>query len=306
MLSVVIPTFNESKNIRNLVAQIDVALKGVDYEIVFVDDSKDNTPDVIMEVAKEYPQVRMEHRKNGTGLATAVLDGFKLAKGEYMACMDADLQHPPALVPEMIKQIEAGYDCCAALRTSRKGESKIKSFFSRMFYKFSNRFTDVQLVQNAVDFRIMSRQMVDNIVKLSEVQRFSKGIFEWVGFETSWIPYENVERIAGETKWSFKSLFKYAITGITSFSITPLRFLTCFGLVISVVAFLLIVFTLIRKLAFGIDVSGYASLLIAVLFLGGIIELSLGILGEYIANIYLEAKDRPIYIIQDTNIKESK
>ena len=166
-----------------------------------------------------------------------------------------------------------------------------------MFYKFSNRFTDVQLVQNAVDFRIMSRQMVDNIVKLSEVQRFSKGIFEWVGFETSWIPYENVERIAGETKWSFKSLFKYAITGITSFSITPLRFLTCFGLVISVVAFLLIVFTLIRKLAFGIDVSGYASLLIAVLFLGGIIELSLGILGEYIANIYLEAKDRPIYII---------
>ena len=175
-----------------------------------------------------------------------------------------------------------------------------------MFYKFSNRFTDVQLVQNAVDFRIMSRQMVDNIVKLSEVQRFSKGIFEWVGFETSWIPYENVERIAGETKWSFKSLFKYAITGITSFSITPLRFLTCFGLVISVVAFLLIVFTLIRKLAFGIDVSGYASLLIAVLFLGGIIELSLGILGEYIANIYLEAKDRPIYIIQDTNIKESK
>jgi glycosyltransferase involved in cell wall biosynthesis len=225
---------------------------------------------------------------------------------DYVIVMDADLQHPPALVPKMIEQIENGFDCCAAQRTNRTGESKVKSLFSGLFYKFCNRFTDVKLVQNAVDFRIMSRQMVDNIVKLAEVQRFSKGLFEWVGFKTSWIPYENIERVAGETKWSFKSLFKYAITGITSFSITPLRFLTCFGLMISFCAFALIIFTLVRKLFLGIDVSGYASLLIAVLFMGGIIELSLGILGEYIANIYLEAKDRPIYIIQDTNIDNSK
>ncbi len=309
-VEVVVPCYNEEAMLNMFYVESEKIYKTIDgysFSYIFVNDgSRDKTYPILKDLAGKHNNVKFISFSRNFGKEAAMYAGLRNTTADYVIVMDADLQHPPALVPEMIKQIEAGYDCCAALRTSRKGESKIKSFFSRMFYKFSNRFTDVQLVQNAVDFRIMSRQMVDNIVKLSEVQRFSKGIFEWVGFETSWIPYENVERIAGETKWSFKSLFKYAITGITSFSITPLRFLTCFGLVISVVAFLLIVFTLIRKLAFGIDVSGYASLLIAVLFLGGIIELSLGILGEYIANIYLEAKDRPIYIIQDTNIKESK
>lgn len=309
-VEVVVPCYNEEAMLNMFYVESEKIYKTIDgysFSYIFVNDgSRDKTYPILKDLAGKHDNVKFISFSRNFGKEAAMYAGLCNTTADYVIVMDADLQHPPALVPEMIKQIEAGYDCCAALRTSRKGESKIKSFFSRMFYKFSNRFTDVQLVQNAVDFRIMSRQMVDNIVKLSEVQRFSKGIFEWVGFETSWIPYENVERIAGETKWSFKSLFKYAITGITSFSITPLRFLTCFGLVISVAAFLLIVFTLIRKLAFGIDVSGYASLLIAVLFLGGIIELSLGILGEYIANIYLEAKDRPIYIIQDTNIKESK
>ena len=309
-VEVVVPCYNEEAMLNMFYVESEKIYKTIDgysFSYIFVNDgSRDKTYPILKDLAGKHDNVKFISFSRNFGKEAAMYAGLCNTTADYVIVMDADLQHPPALVPEMIKQIEAGYDCCAALRTSRKGESKIKSFFSRMFYKFSNRFTDVQLVQNAVDFRIMSRQMVDNIVKLSEVQRFSKGIFEWVGFETSWIPYENVERIAGETKWSFKSLFKYAITGITSFSITPLRFLKCFGLVISVVAFLLIVFTLIRKLAFGIDVSGYASLLIAVLFLGGIIELSLGILGEYIANIYLEAKDRPIYIIQDTNIKESK
>ena len=309
-VEVVVPCYNEEAMLNMFYVESEKIYKTIDgysFSYIFVNDgSRDKTYPILKDLAGKHDNVKFISFSRNFGKEAAMYAGLCNTTADYVIVMDADLQHPPALVPEMIKQIEAGYDCCAALRTSRKGESKIKSFFSGMFYKFSNRFTDVQLVQNAVDFRIMSRQMVDNIVKLSEVQRFSKGIFEWVGFETSWIPYENVERIAGETKWSFKSLFKYAITGITSFSITPLRFLTCFGLVISVVAFLLIVFTLIRKLAVGIDVSGYASLLIAVLFLGGIIELSLGILGEYIANIYLEAKDRPIYIIQDTNIKESK
>ena len=309
-VEVVVPCYNEEAMLNMFYVESEKIYKTIDgysFSYIFVNDgSRGKTYPILKDLAEKHDNVKFISFSRNFGKEAAMYAGLRNTTADYVVIMDADLQHPPALVPEMIKQIEAGYDCCAALRTSRKGESKIKSFFSGMFYKFSNRFTDVQLVQNAVDFRIMSRQMVDNIVKLSEVQRFSKGIFEWVGFETSWIPYENVERIAGETKWSFKSLFKYAITGITSFSITPLRFLTCFGLVISVVAFLLIVFTLIRKLAFGIDVSGYASLLIAVLFLGGIIELSLGILGEYIANIYLEAKDRPIYIIQDTNIKESK
>ena len=307
-VEVVVPCYNEEAMLNMFYVESEKIYKTIDgysFSYIFVNDgSRDKTYPILKDLAGKHDNVKFISFSRNFGKEAAMYAGLRNTTADYVIVMDADLQHPPALVPEMIKQIEAGYDCCAALRTSRKGESKIKSFFSGMFYKFSNRFTDVQLVQNAVDFRIMSRQMVDNIVKLSEVQRFSKGIFEWVGFETSWIPYENVERIAGETKWSFKSLFKYAITGITSFSITPLRFLTCFGLVISVVAFFLIVFTLIRKLAFGIDVSGYASLLIAVLFLGGIIELSLGILGEYIANIYLEAKDRPIYIIQDTNIKE--
>ena len=201
--------------------------------------------------------------------------GLCNADADYTIVMDADLQHPPALVPAMIQEIEKGYDCCAGMRKSRTGESKIKSAFSSLFYRINNRFTSVHLEPNAVDFRIMTRQMVDNIVRLGEVQ-------------------------------SFRKLVRYAITGITSFSVVPLGMLTALGLVISLLSFLLITFTLIRKLVFGIDVSGYASLLIAVLFLGGMIELSLGILGEYISNIYLESKDRPIYIIQDSNIKDYK
>lgn len=282
-------------------------IEGYRFTYIFVNDgSKDKTHLLLKELAGNNDNVKYISFSRNFGKEAAMYAGLCNTTADYIIVMDADLQHPPALVPKMISEIEKGYDCCAAKRTSRKGESKIKSAFSALYYKLSNRFTDVQLVQNAVDFRIMSRQMVDNIIKLSEVQRFSKGIFEWVGFQTSWIPYENIERPAGETKWSFKSLFKYALTGITSFSIAPLRFLTCSGLFISFLAFVMIIVTLVRKLFFGIEVSGYASLMIAVLFMGGIIELSLGILGEYIANIYLEAKDRPIYIVQDSNIEHTK
>ena len=197
--------------------------------------------------------------------------GLVYTDGDYVIIMDADLQHPPALIPEMLKQVEQGYDCCAARRTSRTGESKIRSMFSRMFYRLSNRITDVDLVQGAVDFRVMSRQMVDSVLELSERQRFSKGIFAWVGFKTKWIPYENVERIIGTSKWSFWGLFKYAVDGITAFSVTPLRTVTFLGSIISGISFIYIVVTLIQTFLFGIDVPGYVTTLSAVLLLGGII-----------------------------------
>ena len=309
-VDVVVPCFNEEAMLEMFYRESEKIYKNIEgyrFTYIFVNDgSKDKTHLLLKELAGNNDNVKYISFSRNFGKEAAMYAGLCNTTADYIIVMDADLQHPPALVPKMISEIEKGYDCCAAKRTSRKGESKIKSAFSALYYKLSNRFTDVQLVQNAVDFRIMSRQMVDNIIKLSEVQRFSKGIFEWVGFQTSWIPYENIERPAGETKWSFKSLFKYALTGITSFSIAPLRFLTCSGLFISFLAFVMIIVTLVRKLFFGIEVSGYASLMIAVLFMGGIIELSLGILGEYIANIYLEAKDRPIYIVQDSNIEHTK
>lgn len=309
-IDVVVPCYNEEAMLEMFYQESEKIYKNIeDYRFTYIfvnDGSKDKTHLLLKELAENNENVKYISFSRNFGKEAAMYAGLCNTTADYIIVMDADLQHPPALVPKMISEIEKGYDCCAAKRTSRKGESKIKSAFSALYYRLSNRFTDVQLVQNAVDFRIMSKQMVDNIIKLSEVQRFSKGIFEWVGFQTSWIPYENIERPAGETKWSFKSLFKYALTGITSFSIAPLRFLTCSGLFISFLAFVMIIVTLIRKLFFGIEVSGYASLMTAVLFMGGIIELSLGILGEYIANIYLEAKDRPIYIVQDSNIDNTK
>ena len=210
------------------------------------------------------------------------------------------------MIPAMMKGIEEGYDCSAARRTSRQGESRIRSAFSSLFYKISNRMSDVKMPQAAVDFRIMTRQMVDSILELSEVERFSKGIFAWVGYKTKWYPYENVERTLGTTKWSFRGLFKYAVDGITSFSIAPLRLVSGMGFLISCIAFIYIIITLIQTLIFGIDVPGYVTTLCAVLFLGGIIELSIGILGEYIAHIYMEAKDRPIYIIKESNLDHKK
>lgn len=309
-IDVVVPCYNEEAMLQMFYEESEKVynnIEGYSFTYIFVNDgSKDNTYKILKDFSKRYNNVKYISFSRNFGKEAAMYAGLCHTTADYIVLMDADLQHPPSLVPKMISEIEKGYDCCAAKRTSRTGESKIKSAFSSLFYKINNHFTNVNLVQNAVDFRMMSRKMVDNIIKLSEVQRFSKGIFAWVGFDTSWIPYENVERPAGETKWSFKTLFRYAITGITSFSIAPLRFLTCSGLFISFIAFVMIIVTLVRKIACGIEVSGYASLLIAVLFMGGIIELSLGILGEYIANIYMEAKDRPIYIIQDSNINDAK
>lgn len=304
-VDIVVPCYNEEDVLNMFYEETSKVVKqinGYSFRYIFVDDgSKDKTYEILKDFGEKYDDVKYISFARNFGKEAGMYAGLKYSDGDYVIVMDADLQHPPTLIPEMIKGIEEGYDCCAAMRSTRKGESKIRSAFSRFFYRVNNKLTDVDLVQNAVDYRIMSRQMVDAVLSLSEKQRFSKGIFAWVGFKTKWVPYENVERIVGNSKWSFWGLFKYAIDGITAFSVAPLRMVTGMGFFISLFAFIYIVITIIKTCVTGIDVPGYVTTLSALLFLGGIIEISMGILGEYIAHIYMEVKDRPIYVMQNTN-----
>lgn len=305
-VDLIVPCYNEEEGLSTFYAETSKVvdnISGYSFKFIFVNDgSKDNTYQEILKLAKNHDNVKYVSFSRNFGKEAGMYAGLKYSSGDYCVIMDADLQHPPALIPDMIKGIEEGFDCVAARRTNRKGENPIRSFFSKSFYKISNSLTDINLVQGAVDFRIMSRQMVDAILELSESQRFSKGIFEWVGFDTKWIPYENVERAIGTSKWSFFSLIKYAVDGITAFSIAPLRMVTYCGFTISIGAFIYIIVTIIQTMCYGISVPGYVTTLSAVLFLGGIIELSLGIIGEYIGHIYVESKDRPLFITKDTNI----
>lgn len=307
-VDIVVPCYNEEEGLEVFVDTTNKYINEIDgyrFKYILVDDgSKDKTLSVMLKLAREHKNVKYISFSRNFGKEAAMYAGLKNSSGDYVIVMDADLQHPPTMIADMIKGVEEGYDCCAARRTSREGESKIRSFFSRSFYKFSNKIADVKMPHGAVDFRIMSRQMVDAVLSLSEVQRFSKGIFSWVGFETKWLPYENVERTIGTTKWSFWGLFKYAIDGLTAFSVAPLRFISLLGLIISALAFIYAIVVLFQTLIFGIDVPGYATTLIITLFLGGILEFSVGILGEYIGRIYMESKNRPIYLTKRTNIDE--
>lgn len=309
-IDIVVPCYNEEDVLEMFYTETQKILdtiKGYSFRYIMVDDgSMDHTLELMMSLASDHENINYLSFSRNFGKEAAMYAGFKYSDGDYVIVMDADLQHPPAMIPDMISAIEQGHDCCAARRTDRKGESPVKSWFSRLFYKLSNHMTSVKLVQGAVDYRIMSRQMVDSIMDLTENQRFSKGIFSWVGFDTVWIPYKNVERPIGHSKWSFWGLFKYAIDGITAFSIAPLRMVTGFGFFISLCAFIYIIITLIQTLICGISVPGYVTTLSAVLFLGGIIEFSIGILGEYIGHIYIEAKKRPIFILKETNIPFTK
>lgn len=231
--------------------------------------------------------------------------GLQHSTADYVVVMDADLQHPPALFPQMINALEnEGYDCCATKRDEREGESAFRGIFSKLFFKLSNKLTDVKMPYGAMDYRMMTRQMVNSIMELSEVQRFSKGIFSWVGFNTKWISFKTVDRELGTSTWKFSSLFKYAIDGITCFSVAPLRFTAVLGGVIFAISLIYIIITLIQTLFFGITTPGYVTTLCAVLFLGGLTEMSIGILGEYIGRIYMESKDRPIYITKFSNFEE--
>ena len=305
-IDIIVPCYNEEDVLKLFYeesSKVTDNISNYSCRYIFVDDgSRDNTLPILMELANEHKNVNYISFSRNFGKEAAMYAGLDHSTGDYVVIMDADLQHPPTMIPQMIEGIEEGYDCCAARRTTRKGEAPIRSFFSRMFYKVNRKMTNIDLVQGAVDFRIMTRQMVDSVLELSERQRFSKGIFSWVGFKTKWLPYENVERPLGSTKWSFWGLFKYAVDGITSFSITPLRIVTGMGFLISIFAFIYSIVTLVKTIIFGIDVPGYTTTLCAILFLGGIVELSIGVLGEYVANIYMEVKNRPIYILKDTSL----
>lgn len=310
-VDIIVPCYNEAAGLdlfylRTMESIEGLQNRGYEFRFIFVNDgSKDDTLQVMMHLAQQHPRISYLSFSRNFGKEAAMYAGLQASTGDYVIVMDADLQHPPELIPKMAASLEAGHDCCAAMRTSRKGESPVRSMFSRLFYRISNHLTNVKLAYGAVDYRMMTRQMVDSILQLCEVERFSKGIFAWVGFDTEWIPYENVERAAGTSKWSFKSLSRYAIDGITSFSVVPLRILSVIGGVISLAAFVYIVITLVQTLLYGIQVPGYVTTLCAVLFLGGLIELSIGVVGEYVAHIYMESKHRPIYLLKEKCINTS-
>ena len=274
-------------------------MKKVSFEFIFVNDgSKDKTLSVLKDLSKKDSRVKFISFSRNFGKEAAMYAGLKNSKGDYVAIMDADLQDPPALLPEMYDAIvKEGYDSVATRRVTRKGEPVIRSFFARMFYKIINKISKADIVDGARDFRLMTRQMVDAIVSMEEYNRFSKGIFGWIGFDTKWLEYENVERAAGETKWSFFKLLRYSIEGIVAFSTFPLSLTFIFGILFCLVA---IIFIIVRTLIFGDATSGWPSLVCIMFFISGIQLCCMGILGQYLSKTYLETKKRPIYIIKET------
>ena len=307
-ISTIIPCYNEQEALPYFLQEIRKvadnmsATRDVSFEFLFVNDgSKDKTLDILRQAARQDERVRYISFSRNFGKEAAMYAGLKNATGDYVAIMDADMQDPPSLLPEMYAALQSGeYDSVATRRVDRKGEPPIRSFFARCFYKIINRISDADIVDGARDFRLMKRQMVDAIVSMGEYNRFSKGIFGWVGFRTKWLPYENVERVAGETKWSFWKLFKYSLQGIIAFSTAPLAIASVLGIVLCLAAFLMIAVIVVKTLAYGDPVGGWPSLACIILFLGGIQLLSIGILGQYLAKTYLETKHRPIYIVAET------
>lgn len=307
-VDIIVPCFNECEvlEIFFIEAVKNISkIKGYKFNFIFIDDgSKDNTLDIIEGFAKENDFVKYISFSRNFGKESAMYAGLKNSIGDYVIIMDADMQNPPNLIEKMLMAVsKEHYDCCSANRT-RTGDPIIRTYFSKKFYKLINKISEVDMPDGAGDFRMMSRKMVDAIVAMSEVQRFSKGIFSWVGFKTKYIYFENVERAAGTTKWNFWNLFKYAIDGITAFSTFPLRIASYLGIITSVSSFIYLIYIIIKTLIFGKDVPGYASIVTLLLFIGGVIILSCGILGEYIGKIYMEVKNRPIYIVSQTNIKQ--
>ena len=311
-IDIIVPCYNEEKCVKIFYDAVDRVFNGLvdySYSLLFINDgSRDNTLLEIKSLAKEYgdDKIRYISFSRNFGKESAIYAGLSHCRGDLIVLMDADLQHPPELIPEMIKAIdEDGYDSCAARRTNRNGEPVIRSFFSRMFYKVMNRMTVIDLVQGSTDFRMMSRKMADAVVSLSENERFTKGIYAWVGFNTRWIPYENRERVAGTTKWSFTNLFNYASNGIIAFATTPLRGAIWIGMLTVVISVIYAIVTAISVLLHPENSTGRATIILIVIFLGGVIITLLGIIGEYLARIYMEVKKRPIYIEKESNINET-
>ena len=307
-ISIVVPCYNEEEALPLFYAEIDKVSKTMkeDFEFIFVNDgSKDNTIFVIKKFSKEDSRCKYINFSRNFGKESAMYAGLELSTGDYVTIMDADLQDPPSILPDMLKIIkEEGYDSVGLRRVTRKGEPPIRSFFARIFYKIINKMSKVEMVDGARDYRLMTRQMVDAIVDLKEYNRYSKGLFSFVGFNTKWLEYENVSRVAGETKWSFFKLFAYAIEGIVAFTTVPLTLAALVGLLFCLIAFIMIIVIIVKTLVFGDPTSGWPSLVCIIFLVGGVELFAIGIIGEYLAKTYLETKKRPIYIIKETNIKK--
>ena len=306
LLSIVVPCYNEEESVKLFLSEIQSILADYNFEVIFVNDgSSDNTLDVIKDLADSNSNVKYISFSRNFGKESAIYAGLSNVNGDLVCLIDADLQHPPRLIPEMIESICAGEaDVVAARRTSRKGESRVKSFFSHMFYKVFNRMSRITLVEGATDFRVMKRIVVDAVLDLPEYNRFSKGLFQWVGFETKWIAYENVERVAGESAWSFRQLVRYSVEGVVAFTTIPLTIVIFLGTILSVVAFLYMLFIIVKYLIYSDPVQGFATTMSVILLLGGIQLLSIGALGKYLEKTYTETKKRPIYIVRESNIDE--
>lgn len=307
-LTLIVPCYNEEEALPIFYKETVKVLKTIDYsyELLFIDDgSKDRTLNILKDISDSDPDVTYLSFSRNFGKEAAMFAGFCNATGDYVAVMDADMQDPPSLLPQMLEILETGeYDSVATRRVSRDGEPPIRSFFARQFYKIINKISDADVVDGARDFRLMKKDMVDAIVAMNEYNRFSKGIFGWIGFKTYWLPFKNVERIAGETKWNFWKLFKYAIDGIINFSQAPLTIASWSGVLMTFISFAFLIFVFIRKLLFGDPVDGWASQVCIMLFIGGIQLFCLGIMGEYMAKTYMETKRRPHFIISESNKKD--
>ena len=310
MITLIVPCYNEQESLPIFYKEATAVVQKIksDYELLFINDgSRDDTLTILRSLAKKDSHVTYLSFSRNFGKEAAMYAGFCNARGEYVAVMDADMQDPPSLLPKMLEILESGeYDSVATRRADRKGEPPIRSWFARKFYHIINKISDADIVDGARDFRLMKREMVDAIVSMSEYNRFSKGIFGWIGFRTYWLPYENVERVAGETKWNFWKLFKYAIDGIINFSQAPLSIASWFGIFMTFCSFLLLFGIVIRKAMFGDPVAGWASTVCVIIFIGGIQLFCLGIMGQYIAKTYLETKHRPHFIISETNGEDVK
>ena len=308
-LTLIVPCYNEEEVLPFFYEEFQKVAEQLETyrtEVIFVDDgSRDGTLETIKKLAKGDERVKYISFSRNFGKEAAIYAGFQHADGDYIAMLDADLQDPPSLLPEMMRGIvEEGYDSVATRRVSRKGEPPVRSFFARCFYRLMKKISTAEIMDGARDFRLMTRQFKDAVLEMGEYNRFSKGIFGWVGFKTKWIEYENVERRAGETKWSFWKLFKYSLEGIIGFSTAPLAMVSALGLFVCLVAFLFLIVILVKTLCFGDPVDGWPSMTCITLMLGGIQLLCMGILGMYLSKTYLETKKRPIYICGETNLKD--
>lgn len=306
LISIVVPCYNEEESLPlfyEKVIHVLEEIKNIDYELLFVDDgSKDCTLPILKKFSLQDKKVRFVSFSRNFGKEAAMYAGLREAKGDYVAILDADLQHPPELLQEMYRVLKnEDVDCACALRSDRDGEKKLRTFLTKQFYKIIDKLSETRMINGAGDYRMMSRKMVDSILLFKEYNRYSKGLFSFVGFETKWLPFHNIPRVAGTSKWSFQSLVKYAFDGVISFSTTPLKLASYVGIFFCVIAFVMAFYTAVKTIIFGNPTSGWTTLVCIILFTGGLQMLFLGIIGQYISKIYMEIKQRPIYIIKEAN-----